>query len=71
MSDFSLTQLSPEQRKALVQQVSERVRQTLQIQSVPPTSEIRGTWHEPGLLRGVQTAGADRIGTDGSVSDSA
>ena len=68
MSNVSLSQLSPEQRRALVESVAERVRQTLQLQSVPPASEIRGTWNEQGLLRGVNTAGADRIGTDGTVS---
>lgn len=68
MSQFSLENLSPEQRKALVQQVAERVRQTLQIKTVPPASEIHGTWNEPGLLRGINIGGADRIGTDGTVS---
>ena len=60
MSNVSLSQLSPEQRRALVESVAERVRQTLQLQSVPPVSEIRGTWNEQGLLEGVNTAGADQ-----------
>ena len=57
-----LSNLSPQERKALIQKVAQRVRTQLQRQTVPPLPEVHGTWQEKGDLRLLAQAGASRIG---------
>jgi len=70
MSNLSgLGNLTPEQRKALVRRVAERVRETMNRQMVPPSPSIRGTWQDKGDLRNFEQP--DRIGTSGTIPKSA
>jgi deoxyribose-phosphate aldolase len=49
----------------LVDRIVARVRKELQLQQVPASAELRGTWQDQTALRSLLTAGADRIGTSG------
>jgi deoxyribose-phosphate aldolase len=53
---------------ALVERVAARVQQRLQMDAVPPSPVLHGTWQDNTgftLLQGLQGAGADRFGTHG------
>ena len=52
---------------AIVERVVARVRRQLQLEAVPPTPTVRGTWNDQSALRRLLDAGAARVGTDGSV----
>ena len=62
MSD-PLKGLKPEERKVLIERVAQRVRAQLQRKTVPPLSEVHGTWQEKGDLRLLAQAGATRLGS--------
>ena len=49
----------------LVDRIVARVRQELQMRSVPASPELRGTWQDQSPLRHLLGAGADRLGTSG------
>ncbi len=51
----------------LVDRIVARVRQEMQIRSVPADPQIRGTWEDQSPLRYLLGVGADRLGTSGAV----
>jgi len=60
-----VSQASPDD--LLVDRIVARVRQELQMQQVPASPELRGTWQDQSALRRLIGAGADRIGTSGTA----
>ncbi len=55
---------------ALVNRVVDRVRERLQQDAVPPLPVLRGTWQDETALQPLVDAGADRLGTSGSIPPS-
>lgn len=51
----------------LVDRVVERVRQRMQLSTVPPAAVIHGTWQDNAPLKALMGAGASRLGTSGMV----
>jgi deoxyribose-phosphate aldolase len=56
---------------ALVDRVAARVRQELQMKTVPPLDAVRGTWGDQTRLKTITALGVARVGTDGTVPESA
>lgn len=55
----------------LVERIVARVRQELQLKSVPGSAEMRGTWQDQSSLRHLLGLGAARVGTSGTVPSDA
>jgi len=55
----------------LVERIVARVRQELQLKSVPGSAEMRGTWQDQSALRHLLGLGAARVGTSGVVPSDA
>jgi deoxyribose-phosphate aldolase len=51
----------------LVERIVARVRQEMQLTSVPGSAEMRGTWQDQSALRHLLGLGAVRVGTAGTV----
>ena len=50
----------------LVERVVERVQQRMQVEAVPPSPVLHGTWQDQSFAH-LGQAGADRVGTSGAV----
>jgi len=55
----------------LVDRIAQQVRQRLQMEAVPPSPVVHGTWNDSTGLRFLLDAGASRLGTDGQVGSAA